>query len=204
MKDKKAGIRLGMRLIFLSCVTAVVELLLLNLGAWKLLANPNMVKNRIYTLSNCETVNWEEGEVLRSSTDPMLILSDVGCYVERLLIQTELSAPIPYIDLFYTNERYLQYGDVILRIEEPKSEEILTIDDQISDLRIDLGDEPGTGLYSFTVVVNPVEIKFSVPVVIAVLLIYLTAKFLFSLQETPDYGLEPESKGIKKREEGPH
>lgn len=201
MKHKKARIKkLGLQLILLACAAAIIELLLLNFGDWKLLLNPNMVKNRIYTLEDCEKVNWEEGETLCSSTDPMLILSNVECYVESLLIRTELSAPVPYIDLFYTNERYLQYGDVILRIEEPEPEEILAVGDQISDLRIDLGDEPGTELYNFTVVVNPVEIKFSVPIVVAVLLIYLTAKFLFSLQKTPDYGLG-QGNAIEKQEE---
>lgn len=201
MKHKKAGIKLGLRLILLACAAAIIELLLLNLGAWKLLLNPDMVKNCVYTLEDCEKVNWEEGKTLRSSADPMLILSNVGCYVECLLIRTELSAPVPYIDLFYTNERYLQYGDVIHRIEEPEPEAVLAIDDQVSDLRIDLGDEPGTELYNFTVVVNPVEIEFSVPVVMAVLLIYLTAKFLFSLQKTPDYGLETGESKVKDRED---
>ncbi len=199
MKRKKARIKLGLQLILLACSAAIIELLFLNLGAWKLLMDPNMVKNRVYTLADCEKVNWEEGEVLRSSTDPMLLLSNVGCYVERLSIQTELSVPVPYIDLFYTNERYLQYGDVLRRIEEPGSEAFLAIGDQIFDLRIDLGDEPGTELYNFTAVVNPVEIKFSFPVVVAVLLIYLTAKFLFSLQKIPDYGLELDAKDIKKQ-----
>mgnify|MGYP001136580372 CR=1 FL=1 len=204
MKGKKAGLKLVVRLIFLACVAAVAELLLLNVGNWKLLTDSGMIKNRVYTLTDCEKVNWEEtGGTIRSLYDPMLILSGVECYIERISIQTKLSPTIPYIDLFYTNESYLQYGDRILRVEEPEQEETIIIADWVSNLRIDLGDAPETELSDFVVVVNPVRIQFSFPVVVAVLLIYLAAKFLFSLQETPDYGLGTGGGWIsEEREEG--
>lgn len=195
MKGKKAGLKMAIRLVAIACITATVELLLLNLGEWKMLIDPDLERNREYTLADCTKMNWKTvNGVLQSAGDPMLILDNVGCYVERILIKTELSPDIPYIDLFYTNENYAQYGDVVLRAEKPGSEEIVAIRDRVLDLRIDLGDDPGTELREFSVVVNPAQIQFSIPIVIAVLLIYLTAKFLFSLQKAPDYGLRLEMK----------
>lgn len=203
MKHKKAGIKLIIQLIVLACVTAVAELLLLNVGNWKLLTDSDLVKNRTYALADCEKVNWVETSGLQSQRDPMLIIPNLDCYVDSLLIQAQLIPEIPYIDLFYTNETYLQYGDIVLREEKPSERTVFSIGDTVSSLRIDLGDDPGTELRQFAIVVNPVKLQFSVPVVVAVLLIYLSARFLFSLQETPDYGLEVGGRKVKDGEDDP-
>ena len=66
----------------------------------------------------------------------------------------------------------------------------MSIKDYITDLRIDLGDEKGTILNDLSVIINPIEFRFSIAIVVAVLLIYVATRFLFYLQKSPNYGIE--------------
>lgn len=191
MKNKKAAGKLLFRLVILAIATSIIEIVFLNLNAWRLTLNRDLKKNLLYTLSDMETANWDEdGDGLYSQTDPILIIPSLNSYIDSIMIEADLSPAIPYIDVFYTNDAHPQYGDIVIREEELGEQVNVSIHDTVLNLRIDLGDDQGTTLRHFSVVINPVKIQFSGAIVVAVLIIYLTALFLFSLQKAPDYGLE--------------
>ena len=148
--------------------------------------------NQVYHLDAFEVYNWEEqpdGSWL-SLHDPMLFLELENRNVDVLRLQTEVLRNIPYVDIFYINDQFANYGDVYQSCETTSDDSIvIAIGDQVDTLRIDLGDDAGISLNELTVTINPVSVGFSVSRVIAMLVIYWGTFGLSLLQKSPDYGI---------------
>lgn len=181
--------------IILVVLVAILQIILLNLDYWKYEFSDNSISNITYELGDFEAANWQVTETaLLSEKDPILVLPNISCNVDRIMIETQLTPTIPYLEVFYVNDVHTQYGEVIIHEDNPKECTIVEIGDTVRDLRIDLGDDPGTKLDSIKVTVNPEEFQFSISILVAVVIIYFCSKYLFGLQKAPDYGLNVEIK----------
>jgi hypothetical protein len=95
------------------------------------------------------------------------------------------------IYILYANEEYPEFGtNYVVTEGVQKSPLYLNIKDNVTDLRIDLGDDAGIMLNSFKLTVNPTAWNISFSRIIAVLLIYCVGTLLFNLQKTPNYNLK--------------
>lgn len=183
------------QVIILVILAAILQVLLLNLDYWKYQFSDNSISNMTYELGDFEVANWQVTETaLCSEKDPILVLPNISCNVDRILIETQLTPTIPYLEVFYVNDVHTQYGEVIIHEDNPKECTTVEIGDTVRDLRIDLGDDAGTILDSIKVTVNPEEFQFSISILVAVAIIYFCCKYLFGLQKAPDYGLNAEIK----------
>lgn len=183
------------QVIILVILAAILQVLLLNLDYWKYQLSDNSISNMTYELGDFEVANWQVTETaLCSEKDPILVLPNISCNVDRILIETQLTPTIPYLEVFYVNDVHTQYGEVIIHEDNPKECTTVEIGDTVRDLRIDLGDDAGTILDSIKVTVNPEEFQFSISILVAVAIIYFCCKYLFGLQKAPDYGLNAEIK----------
>ena len=204
MKSGKIMRGILLRLTFLAFIGVAFSLIVLNVGNVKYMLNDSLQRNRRYTLSASEKINWTAGSLpIYSEKDPILVFPHLNCYVENISLEMILEPEIPYIDVFYINEEHPKYGDTVLRIENPDLNTTVAIDDMVSDLRIDLGDDAGITLSAFSVIVNPVKLKFSWSIVAAVELIYWCGKFLFFLQRTPEYDLQKDTPDVPETEDSP-
>ena len=191
MRYSKNIVTLTIQLLVIAILASCVQALLLNWTSIMLKFDQTIPKDQVYSLSDSEKANWEtSGTKLLSLEDPMLVYANINCYVEQIVLSLDAETDIPYIDVFYINQEHPQYGDQVLRIENPEEKITVSIKDYITDLRIDLGDEKGTILNDLSVIINPIEFRFSIAIVVAVLLIYVATRFLFYLQKSPNYGIE--------------
>lgn len=159
---------------------------------WKLY-KPDSNANQVYYLDSFEAANWEveSDGTLVSLADPMLVLEINNQDIDMLKIQVDASGIIPYVDIFYINDRYPNYGDRHTHYEDLQNNQAtIELDDYVQALRIDLGDDPGLRLKEMRVTLNPVSIDVSLSRIIAMIAIYWCGVFLFSLQKMPDYGLD--------------
>ena len=180
----------ALRIAMLLLVATVLQLSMLNWEFWKYHLDDTAVYNKEYHLEDLEVANWVETSThLVSLEDPILVLPGVACRVNEVRIQVDAEPEIPYLDLFYINEEHQQYGEIVLRADAPGQDVTVSVDDMVQDLRIDLGDDPGTALQSITITINPTEFRFSPQILVAVVILYVCGKFLFGLQRAPDYGL---------------
>lgn len=181
--------------IILVIFAAILQVFLLNLDYWKYKFSDNSISNITYELGDFEAANWQVTETaLLSEKDPILVLPNISCNVDRILIETQLTPTIPYLEVFYVNDVHTQYGEVMIHEDNPKERTTVEIGDTVRDLRIDLGDDAGTTLHSIKVTINPEEFQFSISILVAVVIIYFCCKYLFGLQKAPDYGLKTETK----------
>ena len=179
-----------LRIAMLLVVATALQLSILNWEFWKYCLDETAVYNKEYHLEDLEVANWSETSThLVSLKDPILVLAGLACRVNEVRIQVDTEPEIPYLELFYINEDHQQYGEAILRADAPGQDVTVSVDDMVQDLRIDLGDDPGTALYSIIITINPTEFRFSPQILVAIVIIYVCGKFLFALQRTPDYGL---------------
>lgn len=161
------------------------------------LLSPKSAANQELHLSDFETANWEhlEDGRLCSGEDPILVVAGVDAHIDKIEIDVIASRELPYIDIFYINKDHPQYGELYQRCGEMEGNHAeASIDDHVQDLRLDLGDDAGLTLYDLTVRINPVEIDISIARIAAIIFIYWSGAFLFSLQKAPDYGLDDEKK----------
>lgn len=151
-------------------------------------------KDIIYNIEEFDKTNWEiKNNILISNIDPILELDKIDTEVKNIDIMISGAGNLPYIDIFYTkiqNESFS--GDNLDRITTNISGNFnnkvnITLNKFVSKLRLDLADEQGFELKDITIIINPSKIKISYARLITMWLIYLTAKFLFSLQKNPKY-----------------
>lgn len=148
--------------------------------------------NIIYTQEELRKINWiEENGVLVSEFAPQLIIESLDMYVDQVSISYTSNQVVSNILLFYSSEDIPDInGDLFVQcMDEGLEKRIVEIGSYVKDLRIDLGDESNISFQNIEIVINPVEFHFSMSRIIAIVLIYLTAKGLFKLQDSPDYGL---------------
>lgn len=187
---KRIGFLL-IRLLIVAAIASVLQLILWNWSNWKFLLDHSTQKNVVYTLQDFETQNWAEtGSQMTSSHDPMLIRDGVDGYVRQVRIDLDADPMPPYIQVYYTNSAHPSFdGEAVVTAQPVSAVTVIDVNDDVQSMRVDLGDDPGTALRAINVTVNPVELHFSISIVVAAELIYLCGKLLFSLQRAPDYGL---------------
>jgi len=170
-----------------------IHFLVWNFSTIKLILNNNIPKNIVFFMNDFETVNWQKKDnKLITGADPMLLKSDINKYVNSILIDIETIPQIPYVQTFYTNEKYLNYGDKSILITNSAQPLNIRINDKINDLRIDLGDNENVTLINLRVILNPICWNFSFSILFAIILIYFTSKGLLFLQRSPTYKINNE------------
>ena len=177
-------------LLTIMLVAVVMEVLFFNFTPiWDRISGRTNL-NEVYSLLDCQAVNWVQvDDTLVTGSDPMLILEKINHEIREVRIESDCLEEIPYVNLFYTNDRYLQFGEgpVILQTVEDSDVITININDTVKDLRIDLGDTEGIVLHEITVTVNPSQFQISVSRITAIILIICCGKFLLSLQRHPSY-----------------
>lgn len=187
---KQVGLHI-IKLLFIIAAASISELVLWNWSNWSFLMDDTAEKNVVYTMKDFQMQNWMKLNGQNTScNDPILLREGIDGFVRQVRIVMDVDPQPPYIQVYYTNIAHPNYDGVAVVTAQPFYDDIvIDINDDIQNLRIDLGDDPGIVLRAITVTVNPLEIDFSVAIVVAVALIYLGGKFLFYLQRSPDYGL---------------
>jgi|GEM_PF-1628029 len=190
---------LFVKIFLIAAAAFILQLVLWNWSSWSFLLDGSVKKNVVYTLQDFQTQNWTEQDgQLISSHDPMLIRDGINSYIRQVQIELNANSLPPYVQIYYTDDTHPNYdGDAVIMAQPVFDTMVIDVNDDVQNLRIDLGDEPGTVLQGITVTVNPVKVHFSASIEVAVMLIYLGGSFLFSLQRAPDYGLSemiPKSK----------
>lgn len=186
-------------ILLLGFITLFVEVVSLNGITILRLINPQFPKNIIYTMDDFETYNWNFlDNSWYTGMDPMLVINDLNYEIDEISIDVSMKPQIPYVQIFYTNSEYPYWGDASALTQVTQSSATLFVRDFVEDLRIDLGDNENCKLESLTITVNPTELTFSFPILIAVVLIYLSGHFLFLLHRPPDYNIPS---GISTQEE---
>lgn len=172
----------------------LIELIIFNYVEVKNELNSSVQKNIVYNIKDIKKVNWSvKNRKLISNLDPILELENLNTEVKNINIQLKGKNDIPYIDLFWTEEKNEVFNaDKINRINTnikgSFNQEIkIELNKQVEDLRIDLGDNPGLELDEIKIIINYSHIRLNYARIIAMLLIYVTSKFLFSLQQNPKY-----------------
>ncbi len=182
-----------LRFFVVFTVSVIIEMVVFQGVTIVNLLDNNIVKNRVYTLLDFEYINWSvnEDDMLVSENDPILVLADVNTYIDSIKIITQMSDQLQYLEVFYVNAQYPNYGDIVKHCDEVNNNAVnISIGDDVRDLRIDLGDEAGVILTNIIVTINPVSFHFSFSRVITLLIIYYGAYYLFALQKMPNYNLE--------------
>lgn len=156
----------------------------------------DMVPNKEYKMSDMEFVNWlQKGKYFFSEQDPMIIISEVNCDIHQIEMKPVFEGTIPYIDVFFTSN-----DDETFNSENMKhyilddnvdwnDGLVINLEQNVTSLRIDLGDASGLILKDIIVIVNPTEWHISISRIVAVLLIYIFSMLLFRLQESPNYDI---------------
>lgn len=172
----------------------LIELIIFNYVEVKNELNSSVQKNIVYNIKDIKKVNWSmKNRKLISNLDPILELENLNTEVKNINIQLKGKNNIPYIDLFWTEEKNEVFNaDKIQRINTNikgnfNQEIKIELNKQVQDLRIDLGDNPGLELDEIKITINYSHIRLNYARIIAMLLIYITSKFLFSLQQNPKY-----------------
>ena len=169
----------------------LLEMLFFNFQPIKDRIMSNKLLNQKYELSDFEQHNWSvSGEVIVSAADPILVLHDLNYYVSSVAIQYKVQGALDRIDLFYVDEQHPVFsGEALIQtqVKKPEDTRIIYLGKTIQKLRIDMGDISGLVLEEFVVVLNPSIIHLSVARIVTMLIIFYTAKILFSLQKSPDY-----------------
>ena len=172
-------------------VGVLLEVLYFNFTTIAIRMNPD-IKTRTYSLSQMGPVNWTKtGNTLVSGLDPMLIISGVDCYVETLTVQFNTDTSVESVTIYYTDDKnVLKTSTKLLKSGTIYGPCRFNADVNVKDIRVDLGENSGTVLHDATVIVNDNSFHFSISRVVAVVLIYYAATFLFSIQKMPDYHLD--------------
>lgn len=148
-----------------------------------------------YSPDDMVKTHWlDTSETMISDADPQLILESVETFVDQISISFTANKPIDNVLLFYTNRKVKEINGELLIVnsEVGKEERLFTIRDYIGVLRIDPGEDAGVEFQNFKIIINPVNFNLSLSRVVAILLLYLLARALSTLQNPPDYGLEHE------------
>lgn len=173
-------------------VGVLLEVLYFNFSTLAIRLNPEII-TKSYSLSQMEPVNWvKTGNTLVSGLDPMLQISGVDCFAKTLTIQFNTDSSVESVTIFYTNDQNDIFNGNAMLVRTGTISGLCMFDANVNvkDLRVDLGDMAGTVLNEATVIVNDDSFDFSISRVVAVVLIYFAAVFLFSIQKMPDYHLE--------------
>lgn len=183
------NMKLIYKVVIVLLIGVTLELGYFNFDYFREYMDKSTKKNILYTMGQMEIQNWTTTDTgLVSEIDPMLIIRGVDTKVKRIKLEVKTQKPTDYILLFYTNETIPIFNDsdsILYNVNE-----VQVIDKYVKDLRIDIGDKAGTKLEHIEVIINPMNFIFSISRIIAILMIYLLGRFLFTIQQSPDYGLK--------------
>lgn len=153
-----------------------------------------------YTLDDMKLVNWDKApEGVLSLPDPMLVMEHVDSPVHVMEVTISASQEITNVQLFYTESQEEMFsGDkTIVYTNLTGNQFTLELNQTVSGIRLDLGEDAGLVLTGITVLIDPLtRFNFSIAHIVAVLLIYIFASSLNHLQKGPNY-----SQMLKKAKE---
>ncbi|WP_407306646.1 hypothetical protein [Desulfosporosinus sp. SB140] len=179
-------------LLIVLTVALLLEFGVFNFDFISAKVNPNKKYNLTYTMEKMQAVNWtKQDNTLVSRFDPNLIIPSINTMVNKVNITVDADKSISNVVLFYTNNKHINFSAESMITDNETLVTTTTIDlnQQVKDLRIDLGDNPGLVLKKITVIINPIKFNFSISRIIAILLMYLATIGLSALQKGPDYKL---------------
>lgn len=150
-------------------------------------------KNERLRLQDASAFNWtivKDG--LLSENDPIIEFQQVDKLVNSIYLRVFTGEEVNYVNVFYTTDETGTYGEPehMSTVKMDANRKLVRIDDYVYSLRVDIGEIAGMKLKGIEVVINPVQIHFSVARVIAMLLLYYGTNALFCLHRSPDYELE--------------
>lgn len=178
--------------IYALFIGILLECSVFNFDYW----NKTFRRNEMQVELDVETaalINWEcSGASPVSREDAHIIWADLSNYVADLSIHYSVDRLPGFLCIYYNTE---DANDVAQAVEFGIDTQLdgtvtFAIGDEISMLRVDLGNQPGIVLNSLYVTLNPRAFSFSISRVVAIVLIAVLAEFLFSLQKMPDYKLD--------------
>ena len=174
-------------------VALLLEFGVFNFGYLLAMVNSNAQNNLTYTMEQMEVVNWiKKDNTLISGLDPNLVIPKINTMVKKVEITVDADKPISNVVLFYTNDQHSNFSaeTMILGPKTMATTTTTTLNQQVENLRIDLGDDADLTLKKITVIVNPLKSDFSISRIVAILLMYLATIGLSALQKGPDYKLD--------------
>ncbi len=182
---KKKGFLLGLGITFV--LSLVLEIGVFNFNFWMQMEDTTTQKNIVYYLDSMDKFNWlasHDGWI--SKGNQHLILKNINTKIENIQIDTNLNTTVEYILVFYTTSASQTFSNDFSVL---CNEGIAPIDNEVKDIRIDISNKQGITLKDLSITINPMVFKFSLPRIIAVLLIYILGYGLFYIQKSPDYGV---------------
>ena len=192
--------------VVVALVALCLEIGVFNFSAMKSRFSSNSLKNQSYTLADCTQINWvQAGGELISQPDPQLILKKLYGHIEQIELRLDVIGNLPYIEFFYTNNVTTAFsGEAMLRVEGVgPTGGLIPFNQDVTALRIDLGDAAGLRVKDLQLIVNPTAVEISMARIITVFLLFFVGKFLFSLQRTPEYNLYEDTDASPKVEDTP-
>lgn len=172
-------------------VGILLECSVFNFNYWEKTFHKNESQVEL-NLESAALINWEhDGEIPVSGGDAHVIWTDLKNSVTDLSIYYSVDELPDYLCIYYNTKNANDVAQAVeFEVGTPKAGTVtFSIGDEISMLRVDLGNQPGVALRSLHVTLNPRTFSFSVSRVVAIVLMALLAEFLFSLQKMPDYKL---------------
>lgn len=183
-----------MHFIFVTIIVICIELFVFNFNFFSFQLNKNIEKNIELTLNEAALVNWiKVNNEYISEPDPMIIYEDINVYVKSIKLYVKTKLAVNDITLFYTHDNVKEFNAdnmKVINTSQDNNMYIIKINENIRDLRIDLGDVADTELLEFDLIINPSELNFSIERCIMMICIYYGALGLFSLQKTQNYQLQ--------------
>jgi len=131
--------------------------------------------------------------------DPNIIWLDISQNVRSFKVEYYPPIPTNVVRFFYSDDINPVFSaETLVHIPDTVNGTFtFALNRHINDLRIDLFEEAGFEIESIRITLNPVEFNFSFSRIVAVLLLYIGAKFLFGLQKIPVYTEKVELNGHK-------
>lgn len=178
------------KIIILVVLTLIIEAGIFNFSYIVSKFDKKNEYNVSYNLQDMTSLNWSMNKNgnLVSDIDANLIIEDINLYVKNIAIRYTINKDIDELDFFYTDKGNQYFsGDNLKVFSNPDKLVLFTLNKEIKDIRIDLGDEKGIVLSEINVIINPVQLNISISRIIAILLIYCTFSGLFALQRSPKF-----------------
>lgn len=182
------------KMLMVIIISLIVEIFFFNMTSIMNSFDKTLVKDISYGRDQFEQINWKnKNDMLISEFDPILEINKVDFYIRNIEIKLEGNGTVPYIDVFFASSKEEIFSENnIERLNTNisgkfKSTIKMDVDKFVSKLRLDLADEKGLELKDITIIINPSKLRINYARLIAMWLIYLTSKFLFSLQKNPKY-----------------
>lgn len=179
---------LAKRLLIVFILAVSIEAILFQMPYWSMRWN-NIPINVVYSMEDFEAEGWEKTEAgLVSQGGQHFFLRGIDTEIKTIDVSAQISPTPDYILLFYTTEDGELFSDskCVLCSNESQTK----LDQHVRDIRLDFSNVPGLELENFSIVINRAAFNFSWSRVIAILMIYLTAKVLFYIQRPMNYQID--------------